>query len=110
VSCKSPVNGNQYIKKPRANKINVRFKMVNSTVDLPNFSTLGKTKLSELPTANKKDGNTKSVGVNPCQLACLKGAKVCNPSPGELTIIIKHIVIPRKTSNDKNLSLFIAAI
>jgi hypothetical protein len=104
------VNGNQYIKKPRANKIILRLKMVSSTFALPAFSKLGKTKLSELPTANKKDGNTKSVGVNPCQLACLKGAKVCNASPGVLTMIIKQIVIPRKTSNDKNLSLFITAI
>ena len=84
--------------------------MVRRTLEVPDFSKLGKTKLSAFPTANKKDGNTKSVGVNPCQLACLKGAKVCNASPGVLTMIIKQIVIPRKTSNDKNLSLFIAAI
>jgi hypothetical protein len=84
--------------------------MLKSSVALPAFSKLGKTKLSALPTANKKDGKTKSVGVKPCQLACLKGAKVCNASPGVLTMIIKQIVIPRKTSNDKNLSLFITAI
>ena len=106
----APVKGNQYIKKPNANKIIVRLKMVKSTLALPVFSRLGKTKLSELPTANKKEGKTKSVGVNPCQLACLKGAKVCNASPGVLTMIIKQIVIPLKTSKDKNLSLFITAI
>jgi hypothetical protein len=85
-------------------------RIVKSTLDLPDFSKLGKTKLSELPIVNKKDGNTKSAGVNPCQLTCLKGAKVCNTSPGVLTIIIKQIIMPRKTSKDKNLSLFIDAI
>ena len=29
-----------------------------------------------MPTANKNDGNTKSVGVKPCQCACSKGEKV----------------------------------
>lgn len=50
------------------------------------------------PTANKKEGNTKSVGVNPCQFACSKGEKVVAPFPGVFTIIIKQIVIPLNTS------------
>jgi len=33
----------------------------------------GITKLKALPTANKKEGNTRSVGVNPCHCACNNG-------------------------------------
>jgi hypothetical protein len=36
-------------------------------------SNFGITKAIALPTANKKKGNTKSVGVTPCQGACLRG-------------------------------------
>jgi hypothetical protein len=81
----------------------VRFVIFNKKTGLLNLSHLGKTKLMALPIANKKEGNTKSVGVKPCQLACIKGAKVCAPSPGVLTMIIKQMVIPLKTSSDKNL-------
>jgi hypothetical protein len=56
-----------------------------------------------LPTANKKDGKTKSVGVKPFHCACKNGAKVAAPSPGVFTIIIKQMVIPLNTSRDKNL-------
>ena len=98
-----PVKGNQYIKKPSTNKIKLRLKMLKSSFALPAFSKLGNTKLSELPIANKKDGKTKSVGVKPCQLACIKGAKVCAPAPGVLKMIIKQMVIPLKTSRAVNL-------
>jgi hypothetical protein len=37
------------------------------------FCNFGITKDKALPTANKKKGKTKSVGVQPCQLACPKG-------------------------------------
>jgi hypothetical protein len=56
------------------------------------------TKLKALPTANKKDGNTKSVGVNPFQSACFNGQNVVAPFPEVFTMIIKQIVNPRKTS------------
>ena len=60
-------------------------------------------KLSALPTANKKEGNTRSVGVKPNQSAWVKGAQCAAPEPGELTIIIKQMVIPRKMSSVVNL-------
>ena len=55
-----------------------------------------------LPTANKKEGNTKSVGVKPCQCACNKGAYVVALLPVVFTIIIRQIVIPLKTSRAVN--------
>ena len=79
------------------------FVILNKKVALLNLSHLGKTKLIALPIANKKEGNTKSVGVKPCHLACNKGANVSAPSPGVFTMIIKQMVIPLKTSRDKNL-------
>ena len=79
----------------------VRFVILNKKAGVLNLSHLGKTKLMAFPMANKKEGNTKSVGVKPCQLACIKGAKVCAPSPGVFTMIIKQMVIPLKTSKDK---------
>ena len=62
---------------------------------------LGITKLRALPTANKKEGNTKSVGVKPFHSACNNKEKVAPPSPGVFTIIIKQMVSPRKTSRAK---------
>jgi hypothetical protein len=79
----------------------VRFVIFNKKTGLLNLSHLGKTKLMAFPMANKKEGNTKSVGVKPCHSACINGAKVCAPSPGVLTMIIKQMVIPLKTSKDK---------
>src|SRR5579875_4046489 len=57
-----------------------------------------------LPTANKKEGNTRSVGVKPCHCACSSGAKGVAPLPGVFTIIIKQMVMPRNTSNAKKRS------
>jgi len=53
------------------------------------------------PTANKNDGNTRSVGVKPCQAAWFSMAKGSAPLPGVFTIIMKQTVIPRNTSSDK---------
>jgi hypothetical protein len=64
-----PVKGNQYIKYPNKNIKAVLFNILNNTVALDNFSHLGKTKLIAFPTANKKEGKTKSVGVNPFHAA-----------------------------------------
>jgi hypothetical protein len=88
----------------------VRFVILNRKAGPLNLSHLGKTKLIALPMANKKEGNTKSVGVKPFQLACIKGAKVCAPSPGVFTKIIKQMVIPLNTSKERNLLLDIHAI
>ena len=67
---------------------------------------LSREKLIALPTANKNEGNTRSVGVKPCHEACSNGAKGAAPLPGVFTMIIKQIVIPLKTSSAKNLSCF----
>ena len=53
-----------------------------------------------LPTANKKKGKTKSVGVRPCQLACARGLKICPQEPGLFTKIMRATVAPLNTSND----------
>lgn len=54
----------------------------------------------DAPVMKTKDGKTKSVGVKPCHLACSSMLKAIDQSPGVLTIIIKHIVMPRKISRD----------
>jgi hypothetical protein len=59
-------------------------------------------KLMALPTANKKEGNTRSVGVKPCHAACSRGENAAAPLPGVFTMIMKHKVMPRNTSSDKN--------
>ena len=61
----------------------------------------------DTPTMNMKNGYTKSVRVIPCQSACSNGAKVLPQLPGLLTMIIKAIVNPLKTSTDIYLSLII---
>jgi hypothetical protein len=61
---------------------------------------LGITKDIALPTANKKKGKTKSVGVQPCQLAWDKGLKVLDQEPGLFTKIMSATVAPLKTSNE----------
>lgn len=55
-------------------------------------------KLKALPTAKRKEGNTKSVGVKPFQSACLSGQKTAAQLPGVLTMIMKQTVSPRNTS------------
>jgi hypothetical protein len=52
------------------------------------------------PTMNRKKGNTKSVGVQPCHSACSSGGYTCSQLPGLFTRIIEAIAIPRKTSRD----------
>ena len=59
-------------------------------------------KLIALPTANKKEGNTRSVGVKPCHAACSNGLKGAAPLPGVFTMIIKQMVIPLNTSRERN--------
>jgi hypothetical protein len=44
-------------------------------VDVLDFLILESERTMETPTINKKKGNTKSVGVTPCQSACLNGGK-----------------------------------
>src|SRR5699024_1529473 len=60
----------------------------------------GMTNAIALPTAKRKNGNTKSVGVTPCHEACFKGAYICPQLPGLFTNIINATVAPRKTSRE----------
>ena len=57
----------------------------------------------ETPMMNIKNGNTRSVGVNPSHEACFKGANTNSQLPGLLTIIIPAIVNPRITSKERSL-------
>ena len=94
------IKGLQFKKRPIANINKVRlitFFQKSLPVPKANF---GITKLMALPTANKKKGNTKSVGVQPCQLACPKGLKICPQLPGLFTKIIRATVAPLKTSKE----------
>jgi hypothetical protein len=59
-----------------------------------------KTNAIAFPTAKRKKGNTKSVGVQPCHGACSKGGYIYFQDPGLLTKIIKATVAPRKTSSE----------
>ena len=85
----------------------LRFSIFQITSEAGLFSHFNITKLMALPTAKRKEGKTRSVGVNPCQFACKSGEKVVAPFPGVFTMIMKQIVRPRKTSSAKNLWLFV---
>jgi len=61
---------NSPIKKMRAE----RFSTFLQKIVGPACSNLGIIKAMALPTAKRKKGNTRSVGVNPCQGACSNGA------------------------------------
>jgi len=76
----------------------VRLRIFKTTVEAGKLSYLVIAKAIALPTAKRKLGNTRSVGVNPCQLACSKGEKGSAPEPGVFTMIIKQTVIPLRTS------------
>ena len=65
-----------------------------------NSSNLGNTKAMALPTANKKKGKTKSVGVIPCQVACFNGAYILPQLPGLFTNIMSATVAPLNTSSE----------
>src|SRR5450759_6029131 len=96
--------GNQYIKYPSKKINNVLLNIFRKKAASLTIRYLSSEKLIALPTANKKEGNTRSVGVKPCHVACSKGANAAAPLPGVFTIIIKQMVIPLKTSSAKNLS------
>jgi hypothetical protein len=55
-----------------------------------------------LPTAKRKEGNTRSVGVKPSHSACSRGAKATGPY-WLLTMIMEQSVMPLKTSRAVNL-------
>ena len=93
---------------PRAKRIRV---LLNNLEYKPGFSILcsslrEKENEMETPTINRKKGKTRSVGVQPCHSACLRGAYTCVQLPGLLTNIIPAMVSPRKASKDERRSLF----
>ena len=90
--------GYQYMRYPRIKIQAVRFTVLvqNSEVVIPLL------KLIAFPTANKKAGKTRSVGVKPCQLAWSKGANGVAPVPGVFTMIMKQTVMPLNTSRERN--------
>jgi hypothetical protein len=95
-------NGNQYIRYPNKKIMAALLNILNNTepVFMPiNFFW---EKLIAFPTANKKEGKTRSVGVKPNHAACSSGANGAAPLPGVFTMIIKQIVIPRNTSSERN--------
>src|SRR5262245_16346264 len=49
---------------------------------------------------NKKNGNTRSVGVQPNHFACPRGEYIWPQSPGLFTRIMPRIVSPRNASSD----------
>ena len=67
-------NGHQLRKRPIKKMRAVLFNTFFQNKASPPASSFGITKAIALPTANKKNGNTRSVGVNPCQGACSSGA------------------------------------
>ena len=52
-----------------------------------------------MPIAKRNDGNTRSVGVNPCHEAWRSGPQATLPLPGVFTMIMSAIVMPRKMSS-----------
>lgn len=92
--------GDQFRKKP-IRKINAeRVNTFLRKAAVPAVSSRGITNDKALPTANKKKGKTRSVGVQPCQGACSSGAYKFDQLPGLLTNIIKATVAPRNTSRE----------
>ncbi len=94
------INGHQFRNRPIKNMIRLLLMIFLQNTASPAASSLGITNDIALPTANKKKGNTRSVGVNPCQGACLRGGKVCVRLPGLFTNIMRQTVAPRKTSSE----------
>ena len=77
----------------------MRLRIFAKTSVLDQFAHLFMEKLKAAPTAKRKEGKTKSVGVKPCHAACWSGRNTYDQLPGEFTMIIKTIAMPRKTSS-----------
>jgi len=70
------IKGYQLRKRPIAKMMSVLFIIFLQKAASPASLSRGITKLMALPTANKKKGKTRSVGVRPCHLACANGLKI----------------------------------
>lgn len=66
--------GDQFSNNPMLKMRIVLLKIFFIKVEVPAASNRGITKAIALPTAKRKKGNTRSVGVHPCQGACSSGA------------------------------------
>jgi hypothetical protein len=90
-------NGYQDNKYPIRKMRKVLLRILPATLPWPIPAILGMVNAMALPTANKKEGKTRSVGVKPCQEACSRGSNGADPA-WLFTMIMKHTVIPLKTS------------
>src|SRR5690606_13617524 len=75
-------NGHQFRNRPMANMRIVLFITFLKNALLPLSCRRGITNAMAFPTAKRKNGNTRSVGVHPCQGACFKGANMWLHDPG----------------------------
>src|SRR5690606_3051800 len=104
LNCNAPsihcTNGNQFNPKPIRKIRTVLLITFFQNIASPASCKRGMTNDIALPTANKKNGNTKSVGVHPCQGACFNGANIVPQVPGLFTKIISATVAPRNTSSE----------
>ena len=94
------IKGDQFKKKPIRNISAERVNTFLRKAEVPAVSSRGITNDNALPTANKKKGKTRSVGVQPCQGAWASGAYKLDQLPGLFTKIIKATVAPRNTSRE----------
>src|SRR5690606_479238 len=80
LNCNAPsahcTNGNQFNPNPMRKMRIVLLMTFFQNTPSPASCKRGITKDIAFPTANKKKGKTKSVGVQPCQGACCKGANI----------------------------------
>ena len=96
--------GKLLTKIPRANRITERRAIRMSSFFLlsPRASLLANEYGIAAPTMKRKNGNTKSVMVQPFQSACCKAAGYSSPD-GFAKKIIRAIVMPLKTSRESSL-------
>src|SRR5665647_630030 len=66
--------GNEFRKSPMAKMSRVRLPILSNDSLLSWLPYFEKEKNMEAPTTKRKNGNTRSVGVHPCQAACSSGA------------------------------------
>ena len=93
-------NGLKFNNTPMAKMSTVRLATLRQKAAVLPLCKPGMASASALPTANKKKGKTRSVGVQPCHGACAKGGNKAVQLPGLLTKIIKATAAPRSTSSE----------
>src|SRR5579883_2910132 len=88
--------------RPKAKMTNDRRRIcqIMAPVRSPRWRRRPREMVSETPMMTRKEGKTRSAGVQPCQGACAAHGKTSS-DPLELTTIIPAIVRPRKTSSER---------